>query len=448
METTTKTREKKRNVTLYIAPSRENFLERYCDKYKGRIIHCYQADWDRFVEVCNLFLDGRFTNDLRALFIDHLEPVPKDLKTRFTEYEKGEYSQYLFQSVVCMDEKYRKVGTVIECDLPVAFKIYLKKERYERLSKQGLPKDYCIKDFNSLRECCLKSIKAKLLKYDFDVRSIDEGIVNDFQFFTLNLIQKRKYNKSEDLLIVGKRDEHMSIVTNYKPNKFFFLKKKSMFAVESERSQEVAVFATLGLLTLASVAVTVGASIYNRYDKHKTYIEQVEEAAKYFTSEEVDKIDHFINLLCKDIDIIEEQFGKYILTKKFEKTVTGFIEDNLRDVSMNQHKIDLKKNKITDDNSLTIQLKFVVDVDSEAYDIDDGSFISGSQDSINGIYDKAKEFADTKVGKIKLDKSKSKILEIYEGDNGSNSYERILKIQPPKEIVNIITTVRERIPKE
>ena len=115
---------------------------------------------------------------------------------------------------------------------------------------------------------------------------------------------------------------------------------------------------------------------------------------------------------------------------------------------MNQHKIDLKKNKITDDNSLTIQLKFVVDVDSEAYDIDDGSFISGSQDSINGIYDKAKEFADTKVGKIKLDKSKSKILEIYEGDNGSNSYERILKIQPPKEIVNIITTVRERIPKE
>ena len=40
-----------------------------------------------------------------------------------------------------------------------------------------------------------------------------------FRFFTLNLIQKRKYNKSEDLLIRGKRDREMSIVKNYKPNK-------------------------------------------------------------------------------------------------------------------------------------------------------------------------------------------------------------------------------------
>ena len=443
METTNK-RKKKLNTTLYIAPSRENFLERYCDRYKEQIVHCYQTEWDRFVEVCNLFLDGRFTNDLKVLFIDHLESVPKDLKTRFTEFEKGEYSQYLFQASVCMDGKYRKVGTVLECDLPVAFKIYLKKERYERLAKQGLPIDYCVKDFNSLRECCINSIKAKLKKFDFNIKPIDEGVVNKFEFFTLGLIQKRKYNVSEDLLIKGKRDRHMSIITNYKPNKFFFLKKKSIFAVEDDRSQEVAVFATMGLLTLAAI----GISILDRYNKNKTYIEQIKESAKYFTSEEVDKIDHFLNLLCKDIDILEEFYIKNTSIKKFGDYLHIYIDDNLRDVSMNQHKIDMKKNKIMDDNCLTIQLKFKYKIDNEAYELDDGTFVSGSSDSLTKLQEKVEEFTNTKLKNYKLDRSKSKIIEIYNGDIGSDYYEKILKIEPPKEIVDIIKSVRERLPKE
>jgi len=446
---------RKNETTLYIVPSKENFLERYCDKYTNKIVHCYEKEWDAFVSCCKDFIKGKFTNDLRCLLVERISPVPEDLPMRFNGYEKEEYCQYLFRESVCMDESYKKVGKTIEIDLPVAFKIYIKKERYVRLAKGGLPKNFCIKDFNSMRELCVKSIRKKLKAIGFDCRPIDEGVVNNFEFFTINLIQTRKYNASEDMLIRGKRDPDMPMISNYRPNKFFFGKnKKSIFAVENnnkEQSQEVigAVFCTLGVALLTTLVGGIGIS----YKDHKDLVDKMKEASKYFTADEVDKIDNFINNLCRDIDFIEEHFENYAMNKKYENYVSLYINDNIRDTSIAKMKMDLKKNNIGKNNILKIQLFFRIDVDDSINEVDDGTYIAEKTDNLNGILKKARDFISNKLEKEKLTKSKSKIIKVEEDgerspSNLSTQIDILMSVEPPKEIIEILDSVQSRIPKE
>lgn len=447
-------RKTKDNVRLFIAPSRESFLDKYCDKHYDKITYCYQKEWDNFVEVCKDFLKGRYTNDLKILLIDRIEPIPKDLENRFTAEEKQEYAQYLFRDAVCMDESKRKVGTLIECDLPVAFKIYIKKERYKKLSTGGLPQSFCIKDFNQMRDLCIKSITKKIKEKNFEIRAIDEGTVNNFEFFTVSLVQKRNYNMSEDMLIRGKRDPDMKIVVNYRPNKYFFGKNnKSMFALEGkEQSQEVVgtVFATLGVVFLGSLIGGVGY----HYGNHKETVEKMKEASKYFSAEEVDTIDKYIDNLCRDIDYIEEHFVKYATNKKLEECITLYINDNIREMSMSQIKEDMKGNSIDDNLNFAIQLFFRMDVDESIYEYSsDGTNINGTTDNYEGVAKKVRDFANSKLKNEKFPRSKSKLIEIIDqGERAPSSLsvqiDKLLRIEPPKEIIKILEDVKGRIPKE
>ncbi len=427
---------------LYIVPSREDLLERYCDKYTERIERCYQEDWDTYVQVCTKFLEGRYTNDLRLLMIEGIEPIPKDLNNRFTAYEKSEYCQYLFRHAVCMDPKDQVIGKSIEFELPVSFKLFIKKERWDRLANQGMPKTFCVKDFNSIRDICVQGIKSKMKPYGFDVRPIDEGVQNNFKFFTLNLIQKRKYNKSEDLLIRGKRDREMAIVKNYKPNKMFF-KRQALFAIEGakqEQSQEF--FGTIGLIMLGGL---IGSIVYSTAT-NKERIEELNESTKYYSPEEVDIFDEYIAKLSNDIDTIETKFIKYCDLGKFKDDINVYIEDDVRQRDIVRQREDVYKNKINSNNNLHIYLKYIVELKDGSHD--DATFVSGSTDNILGIYNRATEFANKETADIKLKDSKSKIVSIYEDNTfevGDKSvYSRILEIEPPKEILQLIKNVRER----
>lgn len=429
---------------LYIVPSREDLLERYCDKYTERIERCYQDDWDTYVKVCTKFLEGRYTNEYKLLMIEGIEPIPKDLNKRFTSYEKSEYCQYLFRHAVCMNPKDQVIGKTIEFELPISFKLYIKKERWDRLANQGMPKTFCVKDFNAMRDICVQGIKAKMNPYNFDVRPIDEGIQNNFRFFTLNLIQKRKYNKSEDLLIRGKRDRQMSVIKDYNPNKKFY-QKQSLFAVESnntnnEKSQEF--FGTLGLLLLGSV---VGSVVYSAIT-NKERIEELNESTKFYSPEEVDLMDVYINSLSKDIDKIESEFIDYCDLGKFKDDVNVYIEDDVRRRDIVEQREDIYKNKINSNNKIHIYLKYVVELKDGSHD--DATFVSGSTNNITGIYERAMKFVNKKTADVKLTNSKSKIVALYEDNTyevGDKSiYSRILEIEPPKEIKQLIKTVRDR----
>lgn len=428
---------------LYIVPSREDLLERYCDKYTERIERCYQDDWDTYVAVCRKFLEGRYTNDLKVLMIDGIEPIPKDLNKRFTAYEKSEYCQYLFRHAVCMDANDQIIGKTIEFELPVSFKLYIKKERWDRLANQGMPKTFCVKDFNSIRDICIQGIKSKMNPYGFDVRPIDEGVQNNFRFFTLNLIQKRKYNKSEDLLIRGKRDREMSIVKNYKPNKMFF-RKQSLFAIENNRSQEV--FGTLGLVLLGSIVGGAAFGIDKAYNKHEERLRMIQNSTKYFSPEEVEKLDEYISKLANDIDKIETEFIKYCDLQKFKDDVDIYIEDDIRKRDIVEQRMDLYKNEINANDNIHIRLNYIIELKDGSHN--DATFVSGNTNNLNGIYKRAEEFVNKKTAYIGMSKSKSKIVSLYEnatvtyGDK--NEYSRILEIEPPKEIKELIRNVRER----
>ena len=429
---------------LCIVPSREDLLERYCDKYEARIIRCYEEDWNRYVEICRAFLKGRFTNDLKVLMIDDIEPIPKNLNTRFTAYEKSEYCQYLFRNAVCLDPKDQVIGKEIEYELPVSFKIYIKKNRWDRLANQGMPKTFCVKDFNSIRDLCVKSIQPKLSQYGFDCRPIDEGVQNNFKFFTLNLIQKRKYNKSEDLLIKGKRDREMNIITNYKPNKMFF-QKQSLFASESDQSQE-SIFATVGLVILGSLIVGTALGIDFKKNKYENQLYFLKESTKFFTPEEVDIIDAYINKLSLDIKKIEEEYIKYLNLGKFENDIEAKVNDNIRKESIASTRISLYKNKINEKCNLMIPLEFIVNILDDSHD--DGTFVTGSTDNISGIINRAKEFSDKKLGSISLTSSKSKIVSIYDDEETIRSdqylFSRIVEIEFPKNIKDMILEIKKR----
>lgn len=434
---------------LYIVPSREDFLERYCEKYTERIERCYQLEWDTYCEVCRAFIKGRFTNDLIPLMIDDIEPVPRDLSTRFSRFEKSEYCQYLFRNAVCMDSEDQVIGKIIEYELPVSFKIYIKRERWDRLANQGMPKTFCIKDFNSIRDVCVKSISSKLKQVDFDCRPIDEGVLNDFKFFTINLIQRRRYNKSEDLLIKGKRDREMNVLKNYKPNKMFF-RKQSLFTEfgnfseeSAKRSQEA--FGTIGLVILGSVICGTLLGIDFKRKKYSDQLEELKRSTKYYTSEEVDKMDEYIFKLAKDINRVEEKYIDYVKTRKSDIETKTYITDNIRQTSMDKIFQSIFKNRVNENNNLLIAMNFNV---SNHDDNSDATFVSGSMGSSTEELDKAIKFANEKVANVNLKYSKSKIVGIYDdGDyitGAINTYSRIIEIEPPKEIKEMIIEIRNR----
>jgi hypothetical protein len=198
-----------------IIPSREDFVEKFIDRYEARITNCYTEEWNRYVDMCKRFINESIVIKLKGLLIDHVEPVPYDLETRFNRKEQTEYSIWLFKSALLAanENKKLKIGDKITHNLPVSFKFYINENRYNRLVNAGLPLQFCIKDYNSIVELTQKHVEAECKKYGFGI-SIDTNVMetseDQFKYFTIYLKQERQYNKSEDILIKGKSIETLT----------------------------------------------------------------------------------------------------------------------------------------------------------------------------------------------------------------------------------------------
>lgn len=414
--------------------SREDFLERYIDKYESRIARCYQADWDKYVEVCRLFLNESIvTGSVKTLLIDRIESVPADLEDKFTIKEKTEYSIWLFRStVLCLNGRDVKIGDTVQHDLPVAFKFYINKNRSDRLINGGLPELYCIKDFNSIVELTTKELKKKLKPYGFDITyDTAESVTGDnkFEFFTIYLKQNRKYNKSEDLLINNKSIETL--------NKYY----------DQQISREDYYGSTYASASIFQSLINLGLKI--GINKHEKFVDSFKKfVTENVSIEEINKLNQFRALYNKDIEILKKEYNTYFKTKNnvCDKAVPIFTESSNENIFENASKYVVNKNLFNKSFISYFNIGYSVPVEVYEEEDDYGMYIFTS-DLIDNLNDISNKFVD-KIPNRKLKNSGCVIKRcnnINDTSNGNiKTNEFNYEITYPKEISDLLLSIVER----
>ena len=197
-------------MKFQIINSREDFLERYVEKYSDKIIECYSEDWEKYTIFCKQMIgDVSIVDELKPLLLSDVLPMPYDLSSKLTDVEKKEYAIWLFKSMLLKSKETElKVGDKIEHHLPIGFRCYINENRRNRLcSNNGMPLEEKIKDFQSLVTICVDKINAKCepsgFKVEADISSAITPTDNSdkFRYFTLNVKQTRSFNDKENTLI-------------------------------------------------------------------------------------------------------------------------------------------------------------------------------------------------------------------------------------------------------
>ena len=197
-------------MKFQIINSREDFLERYVEKYSDKIIECYSEDWEKYTIFCKQMIgDVSIVDELKPLLLNDVLPMPYDLSSKLTDVEKKEYAIWLFKSMLLKSKETElKVGDKIEHHLPIGFRCYINENRRNRLcSNNSMPLEEKIKDFQSLVTICVDKINAKCEPSGFKVEAdISSAITptddsDKFRYFTLNVKQIRSFNDKENTLI-------------------------------------------------------------------------------------------------------------------------------------------------------------------------------------------------------------------------------------------------------
>ena len=197
-------------MKFQIINSREDFLERYVEKYSDKIIECYSEDWEKYTIFCKQMIgDVSIVDELKPLLLNDVLPMPYDLSSKLTDVEKKEYAIWLFKSMLLKSKETElKVGDKIEHHLPIGFRCYINENRRNRLcSNNGMSLEEKIKDFQSVVTICVDKINAKCEPSGFKVEAdISSAITptddsDKFKYFTLNVKQTRSFNDKENTLI-------------------------------------------------------------------------------------------------------------------------------------------------------------------------------------------------------------------------------------------------------
>lgn len=198
-------------MKFQIINSREDFLERYVEKYSDKIIECYSEDWEKYTIFCKQMIgDVSIVDELKPLLLSDVSPMPYDLSSKLTDVEKKEYAIWLFKSMLLKSKETElKVGDKIEHHLPIGFRCYINENRRNRLcsNNNSMPLEEKIKDFQSLVTICVDKINAKCEPSGFKVEAdISSAITptddsDKFRYFTLNVKQIRSFNDKENTLI-------------------------------------------------------------------------------------------------------------------------------------------------------------------------------------------------------------------------------------------------------
>lgn len=431
--------------------SREDLLERYTDKYTARITNCYQNEWDRYVNVCKLFLQERMVNNLKVLLVDHIEPIPLDLNNRFTPKEKTEFSIWMFKSaVLCVNEKNITVGTTLEHDLPVGFKIYINKNRQSRLINDGLPKPVCIKDFNTMVELITSDIKKKLEKLDFDISYDTADAIagtNNYEFFTIYLKMKRKYNKSEDLLIRSNSIETL--------NKYYNrLVKNTKSSMSTEGIIDTLFITVGGAFLISGIAKMI--KFFSSGSRSKNIEKMIKENV---TVEEINFFNEYFTKFKKDI----QELGKDYKTKFyknlnkecrwnhiFKDIITA--DPNFFFEHMYDHKKDLKKGKMKYTPDFLGPVVFGYEIPYSEYDAqnDDGSYsLKSDNPNLLKCNKFLKRYVEDLEGKT-LSNSKTKIKALYSAPTVYHNenlmfIKEYFLMEPPKVVSEKLVEILTRI---
>lgn len=197
-------------MKFQIINSREDFLERYVEKYSDKIIECYSEDWEKYTIFCKQMIgDVSIVDELKPLLLSDVSPMPYDLSSKLTDVEKKEYAIWLFKSMLLKSKETElKVGDKIEHHLPIGFRCYINENRRNRLcANNNMSLEEKIKDFQSLVTICVDKINAKCEPSGFKVEAdISSAITptddsDKFRYFTLNVKQIRSFNDKENTLI-------------------------------------------------------------------------------------------------------------------------------------------------------------------------------------------------------------------------------------------------------
>lgn len=197
-------------MKFQIINSREDFLERYVEKYSDKIIECYSEDWEKYTIFCKQMIgDVSIVDELKPLLLNDVLPMPYDLYSKLTDVEKKEYAIWLFKSMLLKSKETEfKVGDKIEHHLPIGFRCYINENRRNRLcANDNMSLEEKIKDFQSLVTICVDKINAKCEPSGFKVEAdISSAITptddsDKFRYFTLNVKQIRSFNEKENTLI-------------------------------------------------------------------------------------------------------------------------------------------------------------------------------------------------------------------------------------------------------
>lgn len=197
-------------MKFQIINSREDFLERYVEKYSDKIIECYSEDWEKYTIFCKQMIgDVSIVDELKPLLLSDVSPMPYDLSSKLTDVEKKEYAIWLFKSMLLKSKETElKVGDKIEHHLPIGFRCYINENRRNRLcANNNISLEEKIKDFQSLVTICVDKINAKCEPSGFKVEAdISSAITptddsDKFRYFTLNVKQIRSFNDKENTLI-------------------------------------------------------------------------------------------------------------------------------------------------------------------------------------------------------------------------------------------------------
>ena len=197
-------------MKFQIINSREDFLERYVEKYSDKIIECYSEDWEKYTIFCKQMIgDVSLVDELKPLLLSDVSPMPYDLSSKLTDVEKKEYFIWLFKSMLLKSKETElKVGDKIEHHLPIGFRCYINENRRNRLcANDNMSLEEKIKDFQSLVTICVDKINAKCEPSGFKVEAdISSAITptddsDKFRYFTLNVKQIRSFNDKENTLI-------------------------------------------------------------------------------------------------------------------------------------------------------------------------------------------------------------------------------------------------------
>lgn len=197
-------------MKFQIINSREDFLERYVEKYSDKIIECYSEDWEKYTIFCKQMIgDVSIVDELKPLLLNDVLPMPYDLSSKLTDVEKKEYAIWLFKSMLLKSKETElKVGDKIEHHLPIGFRCYINENRRNRLcANDNMSLEEKIKDFQSLVTICVDKINAKCEPSGFKVEAdISSAITptddsDKFRYFTLNVKQIRSFNDKENTLI-------------------------------------------------------------------------------------------------------------------------------------------------------------------------------------------------------------------------------------------------------